>query len=131
MHCTTMGRAQTRRAPFASIRAFIAASCFALLLILQSGGCARGPEAPPQKRETMPKRDINEVLRAHDRELMAIPGVVGVYVGVLDDEKTPCLKVMVVEKTPELEQRLPKSLESYPVVIDVTGTLRPMPSNKR
>ena len=71
--------------------------------------------------------DINDVLRAHDRELLAITGVVGVYVGVLDDEKTPCLKVMVVKKTPELEHRIPKSLEGYPVVIEETGIIRPMP----
>ncbi len=74
----------------------------------------------------MPQRDINLVLRDHDRELLAIPGVVGVYVGVLEDGKTPCLKVMVVQKTPELEQKIPKSLEGYPVLLDETGVVRPM-----
>ena len=33
----------------------------------------------------MPERDINAVLRAHDQELMAIPGVVGMYVGLRRD----------------------------------------------
>ena len=66
-------------------------------------------------------RDINAVLRAHDRELLAINGVVGVYVGALDDGKTPCLKVMVVSKTAELERAIPKTLEGYPIVIEVTG----------
>jgi hypothetical protein len=79
--------------------------------------------------ELMPKRDINEVLRSHDRELMTVPGVVGVYVGVLDDEKTPCLKVMVIEKTPALEKRLPKSLEGCPVIMEATGIIHPMGSN--
>ena len=74
----------------------------------------------------MPKRDINAVLRDHDREMMAIPGVVGVYVGVLEDGKTPCLKVMVVRKTPELERKIPKSLEGYPVLLDETGAIRPL-----
>ncbi len=46
----------------------------------------------------MARRDINTVLRDHDQELMAIPGVVGVYVGLLDDGKTSCLKVMVAER---------------------------------
>ena len=74
----------------------------------------------------MPRRDINAVLRAHQDELMAIPGVVGVYVGLMDDGKTPCLKVMVSEKTRELEQQIPKSLEGYPVVIEETGVIRPL-----
>ena len=71
-------------------------------------------------------RDINVVLRAHDRELLAINGVVGVYVGVLDDGKTPCLKVMVVAKNAELERAIPKTLEGYPVLIEVTGEIKPL-----
>jgi hypothetical protein len=70
--------------------------------------------------------DINAVLRAHDRELLAIKGVVGVYVGLLDDGKTPCLKVMVVAKTAELEKAIPKTLEGFPVIIEVTGEIRPL-----
>ncbi len=57
---------------------------------------------------------------------MTIPGVVGIYVGVLDDGKTPCLKVMVVKKTPELEKRIPRELEGYRVVIEETGEIKPM-----
>jgi hypothetical protein len=70
--------------------------------------------------------DINAVLRTHDRELLAINGVVGVYVGALDDGKTPCLKVMVVAKTVELERAIPKTLEGFPVIIEVTGEIRPL-----
>ena len=74
----------------------------------------------------MPKRDINVVLRAHDKELMAIPGVVGVYVGLLADQKTPCLRVMAMKKTQELERAIPKSLEGYKVEVEETGAIRPM-----
>jgi hypothetical protein len=76
--------------------------------------------------QAMPRKDINAVLRAHDQELMQMPGVVGIYVGLLDDGATPCLKVMVERKTPELERKIPKSLEGYPVVLDETGIIRPM-----
>jgi len=79
-----------------------------------------------QEKSTAPRRDINEVLRAHDQELLAIPGVVGVYVGALDDGKTPCLKVMLAQKSPETERAIPKMLEGYPVVIEVTGKIRPL-----
>jgi len=74
----------------------------------------------------MSKRDINAVLRDHDKDLMAIPGVVGVYVGVLKDGKTPCLKVMAARKTPGLVRQVPKSLEGYPVVVEETGIIRPL-----
>jgi hypothetical protein len=74
----------------------------------------------------MPRRDIDAVLRAHDKKLLAIPGVVGVYVGRLADQKTPCLRVMVVKRTKDLEQAIPKSLEGYPVELDETGVIRPM-----
>lgn len=73
-----------------------------------------------------PSRDINEVLRAHDKELLAIHGVVGLYVGVLDDGKTSCLKVMLAEKSAEAERAIPKSIEGFPVVIEVTGEVRPL-----
>jgi hypothetical protein len=79
-----------------------------------------------QNHSASPKRDINEVLRDHDKELLAIPGVVGVYVAVLDDGKTPCLKVMLARSSVETERTLPKTLEGYPVVSEVTGEIRPL-----
>ena len=74
----------------------------------------------------MPKRDINAVLGDHDKELMAIPGVVGVYVGLQGDQKTSCLRVMVVKKTKDLQRALPKTLEGYKVELEETGIIRPM-----
>jgi hypothetical protein len=57
---------------------------------------------------------------------MAIPGVVGVYVALDKDGKTPCLKVMVARKTRELVRKLPKTLEGYRVIIEETGIIRPL-----
>lgn len=73
-----------------------------------------------------PQKDINAVLAAHDTELMAKPGVVGVYVGLLDDGKTPCLKIMLAKADPALERSLPKAIDGYRVVTEVTGEIRPM-----
>jgi hypothetical protein len=78
-----------------------------------------------QNSSPSPKRDINAVLATHERELLAIPGVAGVYVGTLDDRRTPCLKVMLAHKTPQT-RKIPRSIEGYPVVIEVTGEIRPM-----
>jgi hypothetical protein len=77
-----------------------------------------------QTSSPSPKRDINAVLAAHDKELLAIPGVVGVYVGVLDDGRTPCLKVMIAEKNHETERKIPQTLDGYPVITEVTGEIR-------
>jgi hypothetical protein len=77
---------------------------------------------------TTSRRDINAVLADHDQELLAIPGVVGVYVGLLKDDKTACLKIMLTRKDPALERRLPRTLEGYPVVTEVNGEIRPMDS---
>jgi hypothetical protein len=76
-------------------------------------------------QSVMATRDVKDVMEAHAAELMAIPGVVGVYTGVLDDG-TPCIKVMVKKRTPELEQKIPKNLEGVPVVIEETGEIRPL-----
>ena len=74
----------------------------------------------------MSRRDINAVLSDHDDALMAIPGVVGVYVGLQPDGKAPCLKVMAVRKTPVLVSKIPKTLEGYPVIVEETGVIRPL-----
>jgi len=73
-----------------------------------------------------PRRDINAVLAAHDRQLLALPAVVGVYVGVLADGRTPCLKVMLARPTPETERRIPREIEGYPVVAEISGEIRPL-----
>ena len=69
-----------------------------------------------------PRRDINAVLAAHDKELLAIPDVVGVYIGTLQDRRTPCLKVMLARKTPESARKVPRSIEG--VVIEISGEIR-------
>jgi hypothetical protein len=81
-----------------------------------------------QTNSSSAKRDINAVLADHDKQLMAIPNVVGVYVGVLEDGKTPCLKVMLARKSLETKRAIPRLLEGYPVVLEVTGEIRPLGS---
>jgi hypothetical protein len=84
-----------------------------------------------QTNSPPPKRDINAVLASHDKELLAIPDVVGVYVGTLDDRRTLCLRVMLARKNPESARKIPKSIEGYPVVTEVTGEARAMDTPER
>ncbi len=70
----------------------------------------------------MPSKTIQEVLKSHTPELMSIPGVVGTALGEQDGEL--CIKVLVIEKTPELTKKIPSTLEGFPVAIQQTGEIR-------
>src|SRR5436309_16069446 len=55
-----------------------------LTIMLAFAGCRMPAERGPEMRiQNLPQRDINLVLRDHAQELLAIPDVVGVFVGLL------------------------------------------------
>jgi hypothetical protein len=102
------------------MRKTLANACLPVLIVLSSIVVySQNMGDSPQ-----PKRDINDVLAAHDKELMAIPDVVGVYVGTTKGGRTPCLKVMFARKNPESERKIPRTIEGYPVVTEITGRVR-------
>lgn len=72
-----------------------------------------------------PQRDIDSVLNDYAPEIMAIEGVVGVYRSETEEGK-PCIKVMAEKKTPDIERKVPKEIEGYPVLIEESGTIRPL-----
>jgi hypothetical protein len=80
-----------------------------------------------ENQKPTPKRDINAVLRDHDRELLAHPNVAGVYVGVAENNQ-PCLKVMLRHQPLPTDPAFPGSIEGYPVITEVTGDIRPLAS---
>lgn len=86
--------------------------------------CHRQKESKPE----VPTRDINAVMADHTSELMAIPGVTGVAIGELDDH-TPCILVLVEEKTEAVERAVPKVIEGHPVRLYVSGKIVPMKGN--
>lgn len=75
----------------------------------------------------MPLKSIEEVLEEHTLELMSIEGVVGTAQGLC--KAKPCIKVYVIKKTRQLTQRIPTTLEGYPVVIEETGEFQALPEN--
>ena len=103
--------------------------CFVLTIILFSIACSAtiwGQANQTGQHESMTRKDINTVVKDHDNDLLTIPGVVGVFVGLLPDDKTPCLKVIVVKETEDLKRRIPDFIEGYPVLIEESGVLRPL-----
>jgi len=99
-----------------------------VILFIFSISCASEKVDSPPKGNLMPAKAIEEVLKEHTKELMSIPGVVGMGQGLCDDK--PCIKVFVVKETPGVDQKIPRILEGYPVVIEETGEIRPLPKSK-
>src|SRR5436309_9550600 len=97
------------------------ALCLVWIALIFLSVCAQNMA---QNSSSSPKRDISVVLAAHDKKLLAIPDVVGVYVGTLQDRRTLCLKVMLARKTEESARKIPRSIEGYPVVIEISGEIR-------
>ena len=67
---------------------------------------------------------IDEVLKRHTKVLMTIPGVVGTGEGLW--KGNPCIKVFVIQKTPDLNEKIPKNLDSYTVIIEKIGEVKPL-----
>ena len=74
---------------------------------------------------TFPSDDIATVQRQHESSIMNVPGVVGVGIGECEGE--PCIRVLVEDRTPELESRIPKELEGFKVDIEATGPIQAQP----
>lgn len=101
----------------------------AVLIFLQSGaGCKHGAESynHEQKSTQMKKKPpVEDVIKAHSKELMDIKGVNGVFSGKLEDG-SDCITVMVVKKTEEHVRKIPKELEGYTVVVEEVGEIKPL-----
>lgn len=88
-----------------------------------ASGCSHRGAREDEGREQMPAKTIEEVLREHTEEWMAVPGVVGTGIG--ECEGRPCIRVMVVKKTPELLKKIPSRVEGFLVDVQETGMFRP------
>ena len=88
-------------------------------------GCTKHNFQDEEGEETMASKTIEQVLKEHTEELMALPGVVGVAQSLCDGRD--CIKVYVVQMSSELEQKMPKELDGYKVDIEVTGEFRALP----
>ena len=62
---------------------------------------------------------VSEVLSQHTTEWMSVPGVTGTGEGEKDGK--PAVMIFVDHKTKALEQKLPKQISGYPVLIEETG----------
>jgi hypothetical protein len=96
-----------------------------IVMALSVVNCAGKNGKDSQGRNPMATKTIEEVLQEHTKKLMSLPGVVGTGQGLCDDR--PCILVFVIKKTPELDQKIPRAIEGYPVRIEETGEIRAIP----
>ncbi len=81
-----------------------------------------------QKGSPMATKGIDEVLKEHSKAIMSVPGVVGIGQGLCKGK--PCIKVFVIKKNPDLDQRIPDNMGGYPVVVEETGRVKVLPRNQ-
>ena len=67
---------------------------------------------------------IKDVKVKHEARLMALPGVISVGIGRAEDG-TSAIIVGLEAANPSIETQIPQSLEDYPVVVQVIGTIKP------
>jgi hypothetical protein len=95
------------------------------VLVCVVTGCVDKTANDQEGEKQVTEKTIEEVLKEHTEELMSLPGVVGTAQGLCNDK--PCIKVYVIEKTPELAQKIPDIIEGYQVVVEETGEIRALP----
>lgn len=69
---------------------------------------------------------IQEVKNNHQAQLLKMPGVVSVGIG-LDADKNSVIIIGIKTDNAELKASLPEQLEGYRVIIQTTGTIRSQP----
>lgn len=84
--------------------------------------CAKKPVNDHGEEKQMRAKTIEQVLKEHTDEWMAIPGVVGTAMG--EHQGKPCIKVLVVKKTEKLAEAFPAQVEGFPVIVEETGQFR-------
>ncbi len=85
-------------------------------------GCSYSGPSGLEKGESMPERTIEQVLQDRTDEWMAIPGVEGTAIGLYEGK--PCIKIFTSLKPKELRDKIPLTVEGYPVIIEETGAFR-------
>ncbi len=85
-------------------------------------GCCCTCPSGLEKGQYMPERTIEQVQEEHTDDWMAIPGVEGTAIGLYEDK--PCIKILSSVKPQQIRDKIPSTVEGYPVIIEETGAFR-------
>ena len=76
----------------------------------------------PGQGQSMPEQTIEQVQEEHTDEWMAIPGVQGTAIGM--SEGKPCILILSSVKPETVQDKIPSTVQGYPVVVRETGAFR-------
>ena len=107
-----------REAPRAAL--FGAAIVLSLGCLMDCGRRASGDRGGVSQMAA--KKTVQQVLKENIDRWTAIPGVVGAGIGECKGQ--PCIKVLVTEKSEQVQKRIPSQVEGFPVMVEVTGEIR-------
>ncbi|HYM21296.1 MAG TPA: hypothetical protein VEW28_09900 [Candidatus Kapabacteria bacterium] len=97
----------------------------AIIFFLIAAASASAQNSSAQKQDSIrhtAKMTITEVLEKYTDKWMKIRGVQGTAEGRKNDKA--CIIIMVDHITPTNRKRIPKSVDSYDVVIEETGAIK-------
>ena len=107
------GRRPTHRVPVLLV--------VAALAVVNGAGCRNGATDSGQTQR-MADKTIQQVQEEHTDEWMDLPGVVGTALGQC--EGRPCILVLTASNTAQVRQRIPSTVEGYPVMVQRIGEVR-------
>ena len=85
-------------------------------------GCIYSGPSNFKKGQHMPDKSIEQVLQDNTDQWMAIPGIEGTAIGLYEGK--PCIKIFSSSKPQQLKDKIPSTVEGYPVIIEETGAFR-------
>ena len=77
----------------------------------------------------MSNKTIQEVKADWEEKLMAMPGVMGVGIGLTKERREKCIKIYVNRDASAQVPHIPEQLEGYPVEVELRGIFRPVKKN--
>lgn len=83
-------------------------------------GCSYIGSSDLRKGQSMPDKTIEQVLQDNTDQWMAIPGVEGTAIGLFKGK--PCIRIFTSLKPRQLKDKIPSTVEGYPVIIEETGS---------
>ena len=106
------------RMPTRGVLVLLVVAAFAAVI---GSGCRDGAMNSGQTQH-MTDKTIQQVQEEHTDEWMALPGVVGTALGQCQGK--PCILVLTASNTEQVRQRIPSTVEGYPVLVQHIGEVR-------
>lgn len=106
------------------MKILVLAICVCAIIVAIMSCSSYGSNVREKELSTVPGKTIEQVLKDNTSKWMAIQGIEGAAIGVCNDQ--PCIKIFTSIQPEEIQSMIPAALEGYPVVIEYTGSIRPL-----